>query len=83
MLFALILLVLAAWFLGELAVPAVAVVLYVVIRGMLAHVANDRHGCEGHLSRALGWGGLWAAVYTAPIALLIWILHRLLPARLG
>jgi hypothetical protein len=83
MLAVLILLVLAAWFLVELVVPALALALYVVIRGMLAHVANDRHGCEGSLLRAIGWGGLWATLYTAPVALLAWILHRLLPARLG
>jgi hypothetical protein len=83
LLVAVILLALAAWLLVELAVPAVALVLYVVIRGMLAHVANDRHGCEGDLGRAIGWGGLWATVYTAPVALLVWVLHRLLPARLG
>jgi hypothetical protein len=50
---------------------------------MLARVANDRHGCEGDVPRALAWGGLWAAVYTAPIAGVVWVLHRLLPTRIG
>ena len=50
---------------------------------MLARVANDRHGCEGDVPRALAWGGLWAAVYTAPTAGVVWVLHRLLPARIG
>jgi hypothetical protein len=83
LLVAAILFVLAAWLLVELAVPALALILYLVIRGMLARVANDRHGCEGHLSRAVAWGALWAVVYSAPIAGLVWVLHRLFPTRLG
>ena len=81
-LLAAILFALAAWFLVELAIPAIALVAYVVIRGMLARVANDHHGCEGNLARALGWGALWATIYTAPLALAVWLAHRLAGGRL-
>ncbi len=74
---AVFLLVGAAWLLVELVVPLVAFVLYAVLRGMLAHAVNDRHACEGDLPRSTFWGTLWASVYTAPIALLVYLAHSL------
>ena len=44
---------------------------------MLAKVANDDHGCEGSMLRSAGWGGLWATVYIAPLAVLMWLVHLL------
>jgi hypothetical protein len=63
------------WLLVEIVIPAVAFLAYFLIRGLLARVANDRHGCEGSLPRALAWGAVWATVYTAPLALLVWFAH--------
>jgi hypothetical protein len=74
---ALFLLGFAAWFLVEVALPLIAFVLYLVARGMLAHGVNDRHHCRGSLARSLGYGVLWATVYTAPVAGLVWSVHRL------
>jgi len=70
-----IVLVAGLWFLIEVAVPVVLFVLYVVTRGMLAHVVNDRHHCQGRLGRALAWGAAWATAYTAPLALVVWLVH--------
>ncbi len=71
------LLLLAIWFLVEIALPAIAFLTYFLVRGMLARVVNDRRGCKGDLPRALLWGGLWATLYTAPLAGLVWFVHRI------
>lgn len=70
------LLVLLAWVVIEVALPAVAFVMYFVVRGMLARVANDWHGCQGNALRSVLWGTLWATVYTLPLALVVWSIHR-------
>ena len=54
-----------------------AFVMYFMIRGMLAQVANSRRGCGGRLGRSLGFGVLWATLYTAPLAGIVWFVHRL------
>jgi hypothetical protein len=63
------------WLLIEILIPSLAFVAYLLIRGMLARVANDFHGCRGNLLRALRWASLWATVYTAPLALIVWLAH--------
>ncbi len=65
------------WLFIEIVIPGLAFVMYVFIRGMLARAANDEHGCRDHLPRAVLWGMLWATVYTAPLALLVWLVHVL------
>lgn len=67
------------WFVVEIALPVVAFLLYCVVRGMLAKVLNDEHGCRGNFARALGYGLLWATIYTAPLAGVIWLIHRIHP----
>jgi hypothetical protein len=54
-----------------------AFVMYFLIRGMLAQVANSRPRCRQRLGRSLAFGILWATVYTAPLAGLTWLVHRL------
>jgi hypothetical protein len=66
---------LAFWLLIEFVIPALAFVLYFLVRGMLARVANDDHGCTGRFGQALAWGAVWATVYTAPPAVLVWVGH--------
>ena len=68
----------AAWFLVELALPALLFALYFLVRGMIAHVVNDRHRCEGSLIRSLRWGALWATIYTVPVVGLVAFLHHAL-----
>jgi hypothetical protein len=53
----------------------------VMARNMLAAVINDRHRCHGNLGRALAWGLLWATVYTAPLAGLVWFVHYVLGSQ--
>jgi hypothetical protein len=65
----------AIWFLFEIAILVLLFLLYFVARGMLARVVNDRHHCRGRLGRALGWGLVWATVYTAPVAAAVWFVH--------
>jgi hypothetical protein len=69
-----------AWLLVEMVVPFVFAGAYWIVVRALARVANDTHACEGKLGVALLWGGVWALLYTAPIALLImaghWLMHR-------
>ena len=67
----------AVWLLVELVVPIVFFLTYLVLRGSLARVANDEHDCEGSASRALGWGALWASVYVAPLALVVWVVQMM------
>jgi hypothetical protein len=69
--------VIGLWLMIEVVVPAVAFVMYCLVRGMLAKVANDEHGCEGKLLRSAGWAAVWASVYIAPVALLVWLMHVL------
>jgi hypothetical protein len=77
----LVLLVGVVWFLIEVAIPLVLFVLYFVTRGMLAHVVNDRHRCRSRLSRALAWAGIWATVYTVPLAGVVWLVHNVTSGR--
>ncbi|HYV34830.1 MAG TPA: hypothetical protein VE988_03940 [Gemmataceae bacterium] len=72
---AIIVLFLAAWLLIEIVIPVLTVILYALIRGMLARVANDRHGCTGRFAPAFFWGTVWATVYTGPLVLMVWVVH--------
>jgi hypothetical protein len=74
---AVVVLFFAAWFVIEVAIPAGALVAYMLIRGMLARVANDKHGCENSWPRAAAWGVFWATVYIIPQALVVWLIHIL------
>jgi lysylphosphatidylglycerol synthetase-like protein (DUF2156 family) len=67
----------AAWVVVELAMPVVFLVMYWAFMRAIGRVANDRHGCEGSLSKSIGWGALWATIYVLPIAALTWALHLL------
>jgi hypothetical protein len=66
------------WFLIEVAIPLVLFILYMVPRGMLSRVVNDRHHCTGRLGRSFRWALIWATVYTVPLAGLVWWVHFLL-----
>jgi hypothetical protein len=72
---AVVVLFFAAWFVIEVAIPAGALVAYLLIRGMLARVLNDKHGCENSWLRAGTWGAFWATVYIIPLALIVWLIH--------
>jgi hypothetical protein len=63
------------WFLIEIAIPVVCFLLYLITRGMLAGVTNDRNRCRGSLGRAAARGLAWATVYTAPLAATVWFVH--------
>jgi hypothetical protein len=69
------------WLLIEIVIPGIAFFMYFIIRGMLARVANDDHGCAGNWLRATLWGAFWATVYVAPLALLVWLAHEMLPGK--
>jgi hypothetical protein len=61
----------------ELVFPAIAFMLYILVRGMLARVANDNRTCEGKPYLAALWGSIWATTYTAPLAVIVWAVHAL------
>jgi hypothetical protein len=63
------------WLMIEVIIPLLAFVMYSLVRGMLAKVANDEHGCEGQPLRSFGWASVWATVYIAPLAFLVWLVH--------
>jgi hypothetical protein len=73
--------VLLAFLLGLLVVELLLLPLlfgaYLLLLAALRRAANDRHACEGHAPRAVLWGALWATLYTAPLAALVWAVHRL------
>lgn len=56
-------------------IPLVAIGLYTLVRAMLNHVAARGHVTRGDLALSLARGTIWAAVYTAPLAIAIWLLH--------
>jgi hypothetical protein len=72
-----------AWLLVEVVIPLLALILYALIRGMLARVANDEHGCTGRFNVALLWGTLWATLFTAPLALMVWVIHLIVAYKAG
>jgi hypothetical protein len=56
-------------------VPFVAFALYALIRTMMNRVGDQAHETRGDLPASVGRGLLWAAVYTAPLAIAVWVLH--------
>jgi hypothetical protein len=66
-----------AWFVVEVAVPLVAFLTYILMQSMLARVVNDDHACRGRLLSSVARGLLWATVYTAPLAGVVWLVHRI------
>jgi hypothetical protein len=56
-------------------IPLVALALYTIVRAMLNHVAARGHMTQGNLALSSARGAIWAAVYTAPLAIAIWLLH--------
>jgi hypothetical protein len=80
---AVILVVALAWFLIEVVIPVLAVILYGLIRGMLARIVNDDHGCTGRFGKSLLWGTVWATAYTAPLAILVWVVHLIVAHKAG
>ncbi len=56
-------------------IPLVVLALYTIVRAMLNHVAARGHVTRGNLALSFARGSIWAAVYTAPLAIAIWLLH--------
>jgi len=56
-------------------IPLVAIGLYTLVRAMLNHVAARGHVTRGALALSFSRGAIWAAIYTAPLAIAIWLLH--------
>jgi hypothetical protein len=71
------------WVLIEVAIPVVFFLLYFVVRGMLANVVNDKTRCQGNLGQSAIRGLFWATLYSAPIALTIWLVHWIHMKRNG
>ena len=70
---AFLLLGLAFILLIEFVVPAIAILLFLSIGGMLARAVNDNHHCQRNLALSVLWGALWATVYVGPVAaIVIW-----------
>lgn|GEM_PF-4087725 len=65
------------WLLIELAIPLVFFVMYFLIRGMIVHAVHERHSCQNNLLYSVVRGFLWATVYTAPLAGIVWFIHFL------
>jgi len=76
-----LLVVVVAWILIQVVLPLLAFVVYLLIYSMLSQVLNRDHGCKGSVARSLGWGWLWATIYTAPLALAVWLIHVAATAR--
>jgi len=73
---AILLAAIGIWLFIELVIPAIAFAAYFTIHGMLAWAVNDRHHCVGSWPRSILWGGVSAALFTAPLALLTWAVHQ-------
>ena len=66
----------AAWLISELVLPLVLFLAHWLTMKALGRVANDKHQCQGALTRSLGYGALWGLLYMAPIALIVLLLFR-------
>ncbi len=64
-----------AWIVAELALPILLFVSYAVLHRAITRVAHDRHACEGRLAKSIGWGGLWSAIYLAPLVVVVLLVH--------
>jgi len=71
----LVMALLVLWFFVAFALPLLAFSAYLLVRGALARVVHDRHGCRGRWGRSLAWAALWATVYVAPLAGLVALVH--------
>jgi len=71
-------LLVGVYFVYDVVLIAIAFLLYLAIRGMLARAINPTRSCEGNAPLALFWGMIWATAYTAPIALIIWGIKALI-----
>jgi hypothetical protein len=69
----------ASFLIAEIVLPMVFMGCYWLLHRAIGRVANDRHGCEGSLARASLWGAIWATLYVAPLALVVWGLHQVWP----
>lgn len=65
------------WILIEFAVPIIFFMLYFLVRGMLVRVVNDKPQCQGNIGLSAFRGIFWATIYTAPLALTIYVVHFL------
>jgi hypothetical protein len=71
--------ILVAWVVVELIIPIVFLAFYVTTLAAIRRASRDRHDCAGDPGRSLRWALTWATLYIAPIAVLVWLLHRALP----
>jgi hypothetical protein len=67
-----------AFVIAELALPLVFLAFYALTRSAIRRAARDRHDCKGRLVVSLAWGTLWSTAYLAPLATVVWIVHRAL-----
>jgi hypothetical protein len=58
--------------------PILLALLYAAVRLMLGRVADEPDATRGHLATSIGRGVLWAAVFTGPLALGVWLIHVVL-----
>ncbi len=70
--------VLIGWFLAELVFPALFFGAYAFLATATRAATRDRHDCRGHAARALLWGGIWSAIFTAPLAVVVALVHLVL-----
>jgi len=56
-------------------IPLVVLALYTIVRAMLNHVAARGHVTRGDLALSFARAAIWAAFYTAPLAIAILLLH--------
>lgn len=71
----------AAWLFVELVFPLIFFAAYWLVMKAIARVANDRHGCEHDLPKALLWGALWTVTYLGPIAAVVALVHLVVRSR--
>ena len=67
-----------AWVVVEVSLPLVFLGFYQALVLAIRRAARDGHGCKGSLVRSIAWATAWAALYLAPVALLVWGLRRAL-----
>lgn len=74
------LLLLLAWLLVEVALPASFFLAYRLVRNSLHRVSTHGRTCQGRPGRALVHGVFWASGYAMPLAMLVLVLHRFVRA---
>ncbi len=75
---AVIVVLVIAWLFISFVLPVILIALLVLVRSLVGQVTRTADRTRGQLPGSILRGAFWAAVYTVPFAVGIWVLHAIL-----